>query len=119
MDSINFNYIEIDGAFINDSDKAIKIDKNKEDIIAYPEICVNSYEIKKANNESSFIYEVNIPEKNNNEIIIPEKNVVLLQTKLECPFIQLDPRNVDKFNELPIPFEKMKKELAVVLYKLI
>ena len=114
---IKYNYIEIDGAFINDTKKEIIIENKDKALIPYSEI--NVFQIKNKDNTLSFISEIDKSGKFNNTIRIKDKTVVFFQTKLQCPFIQLNSKSVTGFNNDFLPFDDMKKELAVVLNKMI
>ncbi len=114
---IKYNYIEIDGAFINDTKKEIIIRNNDKALIPYSEIKV--FEKENKDKTLSFTTEIDKSGKFSNIIRIKDKTVVFFQTKLQSPFIKLNSKCVIGFNNVYLPFDDMKKELAVVLYKMI
>ena len=114
---IKFNYIEIDGAFINDTKKAIILENNSNTLIPYSEI--NVFKIKNKDNSLSFTIEIDQSGKYMNTIRIKDKTIVFFQTKLQSSFRKLNSKNVIDFNNDYLPLDDMEKELAVVLYKMI
>lgn len=115
--SIAYNYIEIDGALINDTKEDIIIDNKDNALIPYQKILVNSKEQKKGD-KKDYIYTTSLDEKSD-IIKIPRNTVIVFQTKMKNPFINLDCKNLEKFNSQEIIFKEMKKELAVALKKMI
>ena len=99
-----FNYLEIDGALINNTkeDRNIEIEKP---ILAYKEITFK--------NNTCQLDETNITNK---IINIPAHSVVFFQTKIKGPNIQLNKNNFDK---KILSLNEIKEELAAVLYKMI
>ena len=115
--SISYNYIEIDGALVNDTKKDIII-KNKDNaMISYKKILVNSQEQKKGD-KKDYIYTTHLSDKSD-DITVPAETLIIFQTKIKSPYINLDSKDLEKFNTKEIIFKNMKKELAVVLKKMI
>ena len=115
--SISYNYIEIDGALVNDTKKDIII-KNKDNaMIPYKKILVNSQEQKKGD-KKDYIYTTDLSDKSD-DITVPAETLIIFQTKMKSPYIKLDSKDLEKFNTKEIIFKNMKKELAVVLKKMI
>jgi len=100
----NFDYLEIDGALINNTkeERSIKIEQP---ILTYETITFH-------NNNCEMDSKNCIIKK----IIIPAYSVVFFQTKIKGPNIKL---NKEEFNEKKLFLNEMKEELAVVLYKMI
>ena len=100
----NFDYLEIDGALINNTkeERSIKIDQP---ILTYETITFH-------NNNCEMDSKNCIIKK----IIIPAYSVVFFQTKIKGPNIKL---NKEEFNKKKLFLNEMKEELAVVLYKMI
>ena len=117
FDFIKFNYIEIDGTFINDTKKTIILENNSNTLIPYSEI--NVFKIKNKDNSLSFTNEIDKSGKYMNTIRIKDKTIVFFQTKLQSSFRKLNSKNVIDFNNDYLPLDDMEKELAVVLYKMI
>ena len=99
-----FDYLEIDGALINDTKEERNIEIEKP-ILAYEAI---TYE----NN----ICEIDNPYNKNKKISIPAYSVVFFQTKIKGPNIKLNNKNFDITN---LTLNEMKEELAAVIYKMI
>ena len=104
----NFDYLEIDGALINDSEKEKSLKDNdiENSILAYKSITFN--------NIDNIIY---LDDKNTNKksIKIPANSVVFFQTKMKGPNIKLN----DNIFQEKLYIKEMREELAVVLYKMI
>ena len=115
---ITYNFVEIDGAFMNNTNEEIKIENNENAMKLYEKIIVNSKSYKKDDKKSDVEYTVSL--SGYSDIIkIPNKTIIIFQTKLKCPFIQLDNKKLEVFENQKLSFRKMKKELAVVLKKMI
>lgn len=113
---VKYNFIEIDGAFINNTIKDTKITGYNNIMISYEELVIT-----KNKNLGKFVcIKNNYPNINPPDFLtIPKGSVVFLQTKSESPYIQLDSKNKENFDKQKLPWEEMKKELANVLYKMI
>ena len=109
------NFLEIDGAFINDTENIITIEEDST-LTPYEEINVNLIKDKKTQSSE---YEASLNLKEQNIIKIPEKAVIFLETKSECPCIKIDYQNEAEFDKTKLMKKEMKKELSVVLYKMI
>ena len=115
INSLEYNFVEIDGSLINkDKKMEINLINNIEDCpyILYNEIIVISKMV-----ENNYIYECKINENlRKNVLKIAGKSVIFFQTKISCPLIQINPDNI-KTKSLTL--EEIKKELVVVIYKMI
>ena len=118
FDSINnYSYLEIDGALINNTENEIILKRDDNPIIfLYHEIIVNQIE----NKENVTKYICQNPNNYDNiiEIKIPKNTVIFFQTKSQGP-TNILPKDITSFNSTELEFDQMKKELSVVLYKLI
>jgi len=112
---IKNGYFEIDGSLINDNKGEIKIDNSDKPFIAFEEIFVEEICDKKGNIK---YYECKIADEFINEIIIPNKTVVFIQSKMQGPNIKLKATQEELRKEI-LYKDEMKKELIVVLYKMV
>ena len=81
--SIAYNYIEIDGALVNDTKKDIIIDNKEKAIIPYQKILVNLKE-QKNGDKKDYIYTTVLSEKSD-IINIPAETLIIFQTKMKSP----------------------------------
>lgn len=76
--SMKYTYIEIDGAFINNTNENIKLKNDENVIIPYDKIIVDKF-------EKQNFYSTKISKNCNDTIDIPDKTVIILQTKMKSP----------------------------------
>ena len=115
INNLEYNFVEIDGSLINkDKKMEINLINNIEDCpyILYDEIIVISKMVK-----NDYIYDCKINKNlSKNVLKIAGKSVIFFQTKISCPLIQINPDNIKKKS---LTLEEIKKELVVVIYKMI
>jgi len=115
--NIEYNYMEIDGCFINDTKKIVQINNEDIPIIFYPDLIIKQIKNSK---EETYCCEINENNTINEKIIkIPPNSVIIIQTKTESPTIKLKTESDKQFDNIYLTLNEMKKELAVVLYKMI
>ena len=104
---LNFDYLEIDGALINDSEEIIYLRHEEIDkpILAYKEI-----------NFKNNICELGTKDNKNKVLKIPANSVVFFQTIIKGPIMKL---NGNDFDKTMLHLNEMKDELAAILYKMI
>ena len=114
VNSIKFSYFEIDGSLINNTKNQITISSSDNPVIyLYQEIIVDSIEKK-----DNITYNCKISNENKDEIIIPRETVVLFQIKSQGPTNLLN-KNSLFFDKEKLTYSEIKKELSIVLYKMI